>query len=150
MATIEPLTRSMVMMVLSARAGTARISPENATSVVKLRRVRRALAAGRVRSVAKGISPWSHERRRCGELGIVRMMLAAEQREDPLHVIARFRIGRDTAVPVDDTLAGVVGGRGKRNFAAVVREQPAQIRQTPAHVVANIKCVLHAKSRRRV
>jgi hypothetical protein len=69
--------------------------------------------------------------RRLDDLRIVRMAIAAEQREHAAHVVACLRIRRNPAIAVDDALAGVVGGRGQRDFAAVIREQPAQIREAP-------------------
>src|SRR5437870_7514128 len=85
--------------------------------------------------------PRYDERRGRGQVGIVRMTRVAEQSKNSLHIAAGLRVRRHAAVLVDDALAGVVCRGGKGDLAAIVRQEPAQIRQPAAHVVAAIERV---------
>src|SRR3954463_5505840 len=61
------------------------------------------------------------------------------------HVGARLRVGRDAAVTRHRAFAGVVGGQGLLEVAAVAVEERAQVAGAALHVVGGIERVLHAQ-----
>src|SRR5262249_5583288 len=148
-ATTEPLTRSIVLTALSASAAGAPTSGRGLARIATATRLQAPLRITSARRLpaATFASLRRDERGRRRERRVVRMTILAEQNKNPLHISTRLGVRRDAAILVHDGLAGVVRRRGKRDFPTVIRQQPAQVRQSAAHVVADIVGVFDAESR---
>src|SRR5437773_2923479 len=141
----------MVLTALSASVAGPTKNIDTAVSVNQQRRTPARLALRLSTAMPDSIDlSRRDEWRRRSQLGIVRMMLIAEQGKNSLHIAAGFRVRRHPAVLVDDGLAGVVRGGGKGDLAAIIRQEPAQIRQPAAHVVSDIEGVPDSESGCRV
>src|SRR5437016_797389 len=92
----------------------------------------------------------AQKRRRRDHTRIECMVLAAEKPEHALHVITRFREGRDTPISVDGCLARVVRRDRQRHLPLVIREQPAQIRKSPAQIVLDVVGIADIEAARRL
>ena len=78
------------------------------------------------------------------------MASAAVQANHAFDISARFCKRRYPLVAVHPAFAGVVGGQGVVDVAAVVGQQPAQVAHAAAQVLRGIKGVAHIEALRRV
>src|SRR5690606_1768841 len=72
--------------------------------------------------------------------------VAFGQDADTLDIAPGFGVGRDAAVAVDHPFAGVVAGGGEAQIAVVALEQPGQVLDAAADVLAGVENILDAET----